>query len=256
MKTSVVIANFNSEKYIEQCINSLKSQTYKDLEIIFFDDNSSDNSLNKIKKFSNVKVIENKIQTNYGSLNQLNAFKESINHSTGELIFFLDSDDYFHEKKIETLVNYFKNNDKTKIVFDLPINVHENSNYIEKGNKNLFKTYWPFIHPTSCITIKKEIFNKLFESISSKEFTDVWMDLRICIYAQYILKNFDRINENLTYYRRTGSNVSSKFKKYSKNWWKRRGQAHQYFYSFCINNNIRFEKNLDYVLTKFICSFI
>ena len=76
MKTSVVIANFNSEKYIEQCINSLKSQTYKDLEIIFFDDNSSDNSLNKIKKFSNVKVIENKIQTNYGSLNQLNAFKK------------------------------------------------------------------------------------------------------------------------------------------------------------------------------------
>ena len=252
MKTSVVIANFNSEKYIEQCINSLKSQTYKDLEIIFFDDNSSDNSLNKIKKFSNVKVIENKIQTNYGSLNQLNAFKESIKHSTGELIFFLDSDDYFHEKKIETLVNYFKNNDKTKIVFDLPINVYENSNYIEKGNKNLLKTYWPFIHPTSCITIKKEIFNKLFESISSKEFTDVWMDLRICIYAQYILKNFDRINKNLTYYRRTESNVSSKFKKYSKNWWKRRGQAHQYFYSFCINNNIKFEKNLDYFLTKFI----
>ena len=256
MKTSVVIANFNSEKYIEQCINSLNSQTYKDLEIIFFDDNSSDNSLDKIKKFSNVKVIENKIQTKYGSLNQLNAFKESINRSSGELIFFLDSDDYFHEKKIEILVNYFKNNDKTKIVFDLPINVYENSNFIEKGDKNLFKTYWPFIHPTSCITIKKEIFNKLFDSISSKEFTDVWMDLRICIYAQYILKNFNRINKNLTYYRRTESNISSKFKKYSKNWWKRRGQAHQYFYSFCVNNNIKFKKNLDYLLTKFICSFI
>ena len=132
MKTSVVIANFNSEKYIEQCINSLKLQTYKDLEIIFFDDNSSDNSLDKIKKFSNIKVIENKIQTKYGSLNQLNAFRESINQSTGDLIFFLDSDDYFHEKKIETIVNYFKNNDKTKIVFDLPINVYENSNHIEK----------------------------------------------------------------------------------------------------------------------------
>ena len=106
MKTSVVIANFNNEKYIEQCIKSLKSQTYKDLEIIFFDDNSSDNSLDKIKQFSNIKVIENKKQTKYGSINQLNAFKESINHSTGELIFFLDSDDYFHEKKIETLLNF------------------------------------------------------------------------------------------------------------------------------------------------------
>ena len=256
MKISVVIANYNSSNYIEQCINSLKSQTYQDIEIIFFDDNSSDNSIDEIKKFSNIKVIENKNQTKYGSLNQLNAFKESINQSTGELIFFLDSDDYFHVKKVETIVNYFKNNNETKILFDLPINVNGASNDYEKGDKNFFKTYWPFIHPTSCITIKKEIIDKLFSSISSKDFTDVWMDLRVCIYAQYVLKNFTRINENLTYYRRTESNVSSKFKKYSKNWWKRRGQAHQYFHSFCVNNNIKFEKNIDYLLTKFICSFI
>ena len=75
MKISVVIANYNSGNYIEQCINSLKRQTYKDIEIIFFDDNSSDNSIDEIKKFSDVKVIENKNQTKYGSLNQLNAFK-------------------------------------------------------------------------------------------------------------------------------------------------------------------------------------
>ena len=256
MKTSVVIANFNSENYIEECIQSLQSQTYKDIEIIFFDDNSSDNSLDKIKKFSNVKVIDNKNQTKYGSLNQLNAFRESINQSTGDLIFFLDSDDYFHEKKVETIVNYFKNNKETKIAFDLPINVYENSNYIEKGKKKFFKTYWPFIHPTSCITIKKEVFGKLFTSISSKDFTDVWMDLRICLYAKYILKNFNKVDENLTYYRRTESNISSKFKKYSKSWWKRRSQAHEYFHFFCKNNDIKFKKNLDYLLTKFICLFI
>ena len=256
MKTSVVIANFNSENYIEECIQSLQSQTYKDIEIIFFDDNSSDNSLDKIKQFSNVKVIDNKNQTKYGSLNQLNAFRESINQSTGDLIFFLDSDDYFHEKKVETIVNYFKNNKETKIVFDLPINVYGNSNYIEKGKKNFFKTYWPFIHPTSCITIKKEVFGKLFTSISSKDFTDVWMDLRICLYAKYILKNFNKVDENLTYYRRTESNISSKFKKYSKSWWKRRSQAHEYFHFFCENNDIKFKKNLDYLLTKLVCLFI
>ena len=256
MKTSVVIANFNSENYIEQCINSLKSQTYKNLEIIFFDDNSSDGSLNKIKKFSNVKVIENKIQTEHGSLNQLNAFRKCINQSTGDLIFFLDSDDYFHEKKLEKIVNYFKNNNRAEIVFDLPINVYKNSNYIDRGNRNFIKTYWPFIHPTSCITIKKEVVEKLFDSISFNDFTDVWMDLRICIYAQHILGSFNRINENLTYYRRTENNISSKFKKYSKNWWKRRSQAHEYFYFFCKKKNIKFEKNLDYLFTKFICLFI
>ncbi len=256
LKTTIVIANYNSGNYIEQCINSLKSQTYKDIEIIFFDDNSSDNSLDKIKKFSNIKVIENKSQTKHGSLNQLNAFKESINQSSGDLIFFLDSDDFFHEKKLETIVNYFKNNSETKIVFDLPTYVYKNSNYLEKGNKSFFNTYWPFIHPTSCITIKKDAVDKLFASISSKNFTDVWMDLRICLYAQYILKSFDRVNENLTYYRRTENNVSSKFKKYSKNWWKRRSQAHEYFHTFCKNNDIKFEKNLDYLLTKFVCFLI
>ena len=202
------------------------------------------------------KVIENKNQTKYGSLNQLNAFKESINQSTGELIFFLDSDDFFHEKKVETIVNYFKNNSETKILFDLPINLYKNSNNNERGDKYFFKTYWPFIHPTSCITIKKEVVDKLFTSISTKDFTDVWMDFRICIYAQYILKNFQKVNENLTYYRRTENNISSNFRKFSKNWWKRRDQTHEYFHFFCKNNDIKFKKNLDYLFTKFVCLFI
>ena len=88
MKASVVIANYNNGKYIEKCINSLKSQTYDDIEIIFFDDNSSDNSLDVVKNFSNIKIIENKEKSNYASLNQLNAFKQSVNLSNGELIFF------------------------------------------------------------------------------------------------------------------------------------------------------------------------
>ena len=45
MRASVVIANYNNAKFINDCINSLKSQTYNDIEIIFFDDNSQDNSL-------------------------------------------------------------------------------------------------------------------------------------------------------------------------------------------------------------------
>ena len=125
---SVLIANYNNSSYIQQCINSLNSQTYKNLEIIFFDDNSSDNSLEIIKKFSNVKIIENKIQTKFGSLNQLNAFRKGIKISKGDLIFLLDSDDYFKNEKVEKIVNYFKNNKKAEIVFDYPFIV-ENKNF-------------------------------------------------------------------------------------------------------------------------------
>ena len=81
------------------------------------------------------------------------------------------------------------------------------------------------------------------------------MDLRLSLYAKYVLKNFNRVDKNLTYYRRTENNISSKFKKYSKNWWKRRSQAHEYFRTFCNKNHIKFTKNLDYLLTKLICSF-
>ena len=88
MKVSVVIANYNNAKFIRECINSLYSQTYKNIEIIFFDDNSNDSSIEEIEKFKNIKVIKNKTQTKYGSINQMNAFKRCIEESTGEVIFF------------------------------------------------------------------------------------------------------------------------------------------------------------------------
>ena len=51
MKASIVIANYNSEKFISDCIDSINSQSYKNFEIIFFDDNSNDNSISTIQKY-------------------------------------------------------------------------------------------------------------------------------------------------------------------------------------------------------------
>ncbi len=253
---SVLIANYNNSSYIQQCINSLNSQTYKNLEIIFFDDNSSDNSLEIIKKFSNVKIIENKIQTKFGSLNQLNAFRKSIKISKGDVIFLLDSDDYFKNEKVEKIVNYFKNNKKAEIVFDYPFIVENKNIYTGRNNNKILKTYWPYIHPTSCISIKRNSFLKMLDLVSYEDYTDVWIDLRICLYSKYILKDFHIMNENLTFYRKTVSNISSKFKKFSKNWWERRRQAHEFFQKFSQDNEINFDKNLDFFVTKIICRFL
>ena len=59
MKASIVIANYNNSKYIDECIESLYNQTYTDLEIIFFDDNSNDNSIDVIKNYKKVKIKQN-----------------------------------------------------------------------------------------------------------------------------------------------------------------------------------------------------
>ena len=75
-KVSILIANYNNEIFIPECINSLRKQTYKNIEIIFFDDLSKDNSIIKIKEFNEVKIIQNIEKTKIGSFNQIKAFEE------------------------------------------------------------------------------------------------------------------------------------------------------------------------------------
>ena len=255
MKASIVIANYNNSIFIEDCINSLKSQTYKNIEIIFFDDNSSDKSLDVINKFNNVKIIQNKIQTKYGSLNQMNAFKKSIQSSTGDIIFLLDSDDYFEQHKIEKIINFFLEHKDKKIVYDFPTIIKETNQFHVKKKKNFYNTYWGYIHPTSCISIRKEFVNEVFNKIINDKFTDTWLDLRMLLFSKY-LNEYNIINENLTFYRQFDGNISSKFKKFEKLWWKRRYEAHSYFFNFMKENNLKPKKNLDFYITEFINKFI
>ena len=132
-KVSILIANYNNEIFISECINSLIKQTYKNIEIIFFDDFSKDDSINKIKDFKEVKIIKNIEKTKIGSFNQMKAFEESFKLSEGEIILLLDSDDYLHETKVEEIVYFFNNNKGAKIVFDYPIiTKNKKFSYIKK----------------------------------------------------------------------------------------------------------------------------
>ena len=255
MKASIVIANYNNSKFIDECIWSLNNQTYRNLEIVFFDDNSSDNSLEVIKKFKNIKIIENKTQTEFGSFNQMNAFKKSIQSSTGDIIFLLDSDDFFRKDKIEKVVNFFLKNKNENILFDFPIIKKNDKEIFQKKKINFYKTYWGYIHPTSCISIRRSYYDKLFDKVIDNKFSDIWLDLRILLFSKY-LDNYNVINDNLTFYRQFEGNESSKFKKFSKSWWKRRSLAHDYFLNFKTVNNIKISKNLDFYISKLINKFL
>ena len=251
MKVSVVIANYNNSKFIKECIESLNNQTYKNIEIIFFDDNSQDDSLEIIKKFNNIKIIENKTQTKFGSFNQMNAFKKSIQSCTGDIIFLLDSDDFFREDKIEKVVNFFLKNENENIVFDFPT-IKNNGKEIPQSKKiNFYNTYWGYIHPTSCISVRRKYSDKLLNKVIDDKFSDIWLDLRILLFSKY-LDRYNVIDENLTFYRQFDGNISSKFKKFSKSWWQRRNLAHEYFLNFKIMNNLKIGKNLDFYISKLI----
>ena len=64
-KISILITNFNKEKFIEECILSCLSQNYNNLEIIIVDNSSSDKSMSKIKKYSNELFAIKKKETAY-----------------------------------------------------------------------------------------------------------------------------------------------------------------------------------------------
>ena len=256
IKASILIANYNNEKYIKECIKSLKRQTYRNIEIIFFDDGSQDRSLNIIKKFSRIKTITNNKRGKFGSFNQMNAYEAAFKKSKGEIIFLLDSDDFFSKKKIKIIVDIFLKNKKLSTIFDLPIIKRHNKLTFKKNKNKFFDNFWPYIPPQSCISIRRKDFKKIISKIKFTQFPDIWMDFRIGIYLKYISKNFFILNKNLTYYRQSSEMVSSNFKFLSFTWWKRRMQAHQYIKYFFFKNKLIYKKNLDYFLTFFVNIFI
>ena len=62
----------------------------------------------------------------------INGYKEAFKKCNGEIIFFLDSDDYFHEEKIANIVKEFEKNNNLKIIFDLTIIKTDRSEKISK----------------------------------------------------------------------------------------------------------------------------
>ncbi|BCC61857.1 TPA: glycosyltransferase [Bacillus cereus] len=97
---SVIVPLYNTERYIEQTIQSILNQTYTNVEIIIIDDDSTDNSASIVKEITN--IHPNKIhyihQQNQGVSVARNT---GIENAAGEYIAFLDSDDLWHPTKLE-----------------------------------------------------------------------------------------------------------------------------------------------------------
>ncbi len=103
-KISVIVPVYNVEEYLEQCLESIIGQTYKNIEIICVNDGSTDKSSLILNKFAckdnRIKIIN---QPNQG----LSAARNTgIKHATGEYISFIDSDDFVSTTLYETLAEY------------------------------------------------------------------------------------------------------------------------------------------------------
>lgn len=108
-KVSIIVPIYNTEKYLEACLDSIKNQTHKNLEIILVDDGSTDNSAKIIDAFAKsdkrVKTIH---QKNAG---QSAARNRGLKEATGDFISFIDSDDRVDQTFIEKLLAPYQDAD-------------------------------------------------------------------------------------------------------------------------------------------------
>lgn len=104
-KVSVIIPLYNEEKYIKECLESVINQTYKNLEIIVVDDNSTDNSLKIVKEIKDKRIKVIKLKQNNGVANARN---KGVEKATGDYICFLDSDDFWVKDKIKKQIKFIK----------------------------------------------------------------------------------------------------------------------------------------------------
>ena len=99
---SVIVPIYNAERYVNKCVDSILSQTYKNIEVILIDDGSTDESRQRIAIYRNDSRCRIIYKDNGGASSARNV---GINLSTGEYIYFVDADDYIDNAAIEKLVH-------------------------------------------------------------------------------------------------------------------------------------------------------
>src|SRR3990167_7556109 len=102
LTVSIIIPAYNAGKYIKGVLENLFLQTYRNIEIIVVDDGSTDNTEQIVKAYQN-RGVRYIYQQNKGVAGARNA---GIKEAKGELIAFLDADDFYLPEKIEKEVGF------------------------------------------------------------------------------------------------------------------------------------------------------
>ena len=111
---SIIMNCHNGEKFLEKSLKSIINQTYKNWELIFWDNNSKDNTKRIFKKFVEKRFHYYKSEK---LLNLYHAKNLAVKHSKGDYICFLDVDDLWIKKKLEYQVKFLLANKDCEILY-------------------------------------------------------------------------------------------------------------------------------------------
>lgn len=101
VQISIIIAIYNSDKFLSKCIDSIKLQTFTDYEVLLVDDGSTDKSSSICKQYAETDTRFKYFHKQNGGV--ASAREYGLLHSTGKYIIHVDSDDWIEPKMLETL---------------------------------------------------------------------------------------------------------------------------------------------------------
>lgn len=209
-KISVIVAVYNTEKYIEKCLRSLLNQTYQNLEIIVVDDGSTDNSKEVLKKYSH----NDKIKLIYNKKNSGLSYSRNVGleNAMGDYIGYIDSDDYVDLDYYEKLMQAIIENKADIAICDMKIVDEEtNTEVISKCcNSDKFNVY-NVVNNGLAASACNKLFKK--ELISKYKFAGgkVNEDIAVVIPTIVEAKKISYANTYYYYVQRGGSIQNSGF---------------------------------------------
>ena len=207
---SVITNCYNGEKYLKECLESVKNQNYKNWELIFYDNCSTDSSKNIFFNYQikdkRLKYFSSKVKENLG-LARLNA----LNKISGSYFLFLDTDDSILPNKITEQIKLFTNNSvgavySNSIFFSKFFKRKLYKNYPTKKGKIFYDLIENYNISFDTVIFKTEVVKKLPQSLDPK--FDLIHDLDLIIRLSKISK-IRYCPEILSYWRAHHSSTSN-----------------------------------------------
>jgi glycosyltransferase involved in cell wall biosynthesis len=228
---SVIIPMYNVGKYIEQSIDSVLKQTYHNFEIILVDDGCTDDTLNKVNKFTDprIRLIH---QTNRGLSGARNT---GIDSARGLYVALLDADDYWAKDKLAKHIQHLSANPKVGVSYCPSLFINKEGALLGVGQfpklSNITKQHIFCRNPVGngsspvirrallaeigYFGVKRDKYRKMYFDESLRQSEDIELWTRIALTTTW---KFAGIAKPLTYYRVNDTGLSADVDKQYSSW--------------------------------------
>lgn len=154
-KISMIIPVYNAEQYLKKCVDSVRAQTYGNLEIMLVDDGSTDSSGELCDAYAEKDERIRVVHKENGGL--VSAWKAGVKECSGEYVSFLDSDDWINPEMLSEMSAYLTGNDREMVISD----------YIIERDDGSQEYVWQKLAPGEYG--RKEIEEKIFPCLLGQE---------------------------------------------------------------------------------------